>query len=66
MIRKGYRRKCKLREACLEAIDKPGDPPDLTARLFESMPLQAVYVNKVRDADQRVGNFQSAAQLGTL
>ncbi|MGC6510573.1 MAG: sulfatase-like hydrolase/transferase [Myxococcota bacterium] len=48
-----------LREASLAAIDKPGDPPDLTAQLSEADAafLKSVYASKVRDADQRVGNF---------
>ena len=41
------------------SIQNPGDPPDLTDALSEADAdfLRAVYASKIRDADQRVGNF---------
>lgn len=49
----------KLREKGLMSIQNPGDPPNLTNALSEEDAdfLRAVYASKIRDADQRVGNF---------
>ncbi len=48
-----------LREQALDAIEDPGDAPDLTDELNEADIdfLEAIYARKVRDADQRVGSF---------
>ena len=51
----------KLREAALAAITKPGDPPSLgsTVDADDAKYLLAVYDQKVREADQRLGSFLS-------
>jgi choline-sulfatase len=55
----GKEENAELREAGLSAILKPGDEPDLSERLGQADAefLQEIYAAKVRDADQRVGNF---------
>lgn len=51
----------RLRELGLDAIESPGDPPDLTETLSSDDVrfLKALYEAKVRDADQRVGTFMT-------
>ena len=51
----------RLREEALASIVNPGDPPALTDALAESDIdfISEVYDNKVREADERLGNFLS-------
>lgn len=59
----------KLREQGLSAITTPGSEPDLSSELSEEDAafLKELYLDKVRAADQRVGNFlQQLKQDGLL
>jgi choline-sulfatase len=51
----------KLREQALAAIQKPGDDPNITAALGkeDAQFLLDIYDQKVREADQRLGNFMA-------
>ena len=51
----------ELREKALEAIEAPGDRPDLTETLAgdDIDFIGQVYDSKVREADERLGNFLS-------
>ena len=56
----------KLREEALAAIEEPGDAPDLTESLADADIefISQVYDRKVREADERLGNF--IAQLKAM
>jgi len=59
----------RLRELGLASIKNPGDNPDLTTEVSEqdALFLQEIYANKIRDADQRLGNFLSSLKnMGLL
>ena len=49
----------ELREAALASIQEPGDAPDLTEALADADIdfISEVYDRKVREADERLGNF---------
>ena len=58
----------KLREQALTAIQNPGDPPSLGSVLDEddAKYLLALYDQKVREADQRLGSFLSEVRASGL